>query len=150
MNYSLRVLITDKSTLTLELLADALKKCLANSPLVDVKLVGRNGRSWDQNPAVVVHDREIEDDWTITTSESVEPMDLDEREYILENVADHPDYQTIASCRRWFYVESEKDYDMEYLHNYAMLVETMKEFPGIYIFEINDIDPVQFPPRLVS
>ncbi|MCW3100720.1 MAG: hypothetical protein JWL77_6338 [Chthonomonadaceae bacterium] len=143
MIYSLCILIADESTLTLVLLADALNKAFANSPLIEVKLVHRTERSWDKNPAVVVHDREIEYEWTITTSECEDPMDPDERAEILENVADHPDYQKITSCKCSFYVESEKDYDLDYLDIYATVVETLQEFPGVYVF---DSDLKLFPP----
>lgn len=138
MRYSFRALITDETAFTLDLLLDAIKEAFAEFPLIEVKPVHRTEDSWDKNPALCVYDRELGEEWTLTITESKFLMDPDERATILKRVARRPDYQKIASCKKhWLWGESDLDDDVEYLDIYATIVETLDEFPGVYVFDKN-------------
>lgn len=127
--YRLMVLLSDETTLTVESLADRLKKRFA----------------YDLNVTVVVEGEKADlllvqwGDWSFHLGYESEPHVVIESEEIADHyAASHPEQKKIAACKRRLSMSGDDDPNMDHFNDYLFVMEILESFPGVYLFDPQD------------
>jgi hypothetical protein len=124
MAYSLLVLLTDQTTLTLDTLAERLRKRFSYDPAVliehktsDVVLVQWGAWSvhiiFENEPHVVVESEDIADRFA----------------------ASHPSRSEIATSKQRLCVSGDDDPNMDHFNDFLFVMEVLESYSGVYLFD---------------
>jgi len=124
MAYSLLVLLTDQTTLTLDTLAQRLSKRFSYDPAVviehgtsDVVLV-----QWGA--------------WSVHIGYENEPHVAVESEDIADRFAtSHPSRSDIAFCMQRLSVSGDDDPNMDHFNDFLFVMEVLESYSGVYLFD---------------